>query len=825
MLPDYLSSSYARYKEDTHTVASWLANTAAKHGYSDFTSFSMPIEGPKPSGRLKGKARKGAKAVAANTIKPQERVISVKDFRKLSCYIASSSISVPQSVLRTLDRAIKVRRTHGSVYTNASQGCDQHTHFINVLEQVKETLQPQVAHEVAKPKQTTSSNLGSLSSVFEPLSLDVDADDRNSSPTSCDVPSTHDSGKLPHVRVALDTEQEIAESYFAVYCFFEDLRELLTSVAQVWIDYREGRLYIITASITVNTTIDLARNLEEELLKGVPKSCPEIVRMHYEACCQLSNKDPDLKQEPDDLFNFEAYEEADRSFSTILAILSTCPTQFRDYFSSDEYEAFKSTDSFSCKTNSNRDSYQLGKLLLIDCFRDLQDMMRAILPSDPAPIHDDFTRASIEWMYFSNRRPTLWMLFAAKVYLVSRHVLEGDVGRGCQDLHKAGLAMSWTIREHIQFHECRKISYWKETNMKSAIDMMTTIRSWATSAGEAKNKLYSGEKTIKIVAAIAKENHLANNPMMCGLLLYRFRVMLQNCGLGLVNASLSVVYAVHLYHAVKQEQLLHQDINYHETAEWADLEMIMTLQGDKTFFLGERPKTPEGYFKQSILSMGSSAVNYAKNRRNIRPVLSNKGQKKLLALTPVMDMFSERLLTETPRLNVGPDDVERILSKAKSVDHNGTTRKRDQCHTPVQLLDSLRTALQAEVLELTFDYLGLHRTCYTLFEDIAKDLKPDLMRTHREDYLTCPALPCLVGLVFEAAAKPKQFPGNGYLKRAADILSMMVRSESSSREYSSWKTNPCWGLTYKPTFQLPHGDERNVETWGGMFDMDQDTAG
>lgn len=63
--------------------------------------------------------------------------------------------------------------------------------------------------------------------------------------------------------------------------------------------------------------------------------------------------------------------------------------------------------------------------------------------------------------------------------------------------------------------------------------------------------------------AIAKEDHLTKNPMMCGLLIYRFRVMLQDYCQAFANASFSVFYAVHLYHAVKQEGLLHLAIDYH----------------------------------------------------------------------------------------------------------------------------------------------------------------------------------------------------------------------------------------------------------------------
>lgn len=117
------------------------------------------------------------------------------------------------------------------------------------------------------------------------------------------------------------------------------------------------------------------------------------------------------------------------------------------------------------------------------------------------------------------------------------------------------------------------------------------------------------------------------------------------------------------------------------------------------------------------------------------------------------------------------------------------------------------------------------------------DLEPDLMRTHREGYETCPVLACMIGFVFEAAIDPKMFPGkiaipghkslpasHEYLKRAADVLSVMIRSESSNWEYSAWKDNLLWGSNYEPTFQVPHGNQEYVETWDGMFDTDQDTV-
>lgn len=77
MLPDFLSSSYASYKEDTTRFARWLACTATAKGY--FEDSLIPRTNTHnlapPSGRLKGKARKevnDAKKAAQNDV--NERV-------------------------------------------------------------------------------------------------------------------------------------------------------------------------------------------------------------------------------------------------------------------------------------------------------------------------------------------------------------------------------------------------------------------------------------------------------------------------------------------------------------------------------------------------------------------------------------------------------------------------------------------------------------------------------------------------------------------------------------------------------------------------------
>jgi hypothetical protein len=62
----FLSSSYARYKEDTQRVATWLACTAKRYGYVEQTP-KHNTDKATGSGRLKGKARKEARLEAQSS--------------------------------------------------------------------------------------------------------------------------------------------------------------------------------------------------------------------------------------------------------------------------------------------------------------------------------------------------------------------------------------------------------------------------------------------------------------------------------------------------------------------------------------------------------------------------------------------------------------------------------------------------------------------------------------------------------------------------------------------------------------------------------------
>ncbi|RKL07788.1 hypothetical protein BFJ70_g16865 [Fusarium oxysporum] len=134
-------SIYQQYKRDTDIVASWLATTAKKHGYT--TSLAAPPtagaaankSAAPSSGRLKGKARKEAKQQQKQHVAPSgidekdapdppskpKYVLAIRDFVPLAEFIArklttttaleaNNGAGIPLFFHMALGRAIRVRK-------------------------------------------------------------------------------------------------------------------------------------------------------------------------------------------------------------------------------------------------------------------------------------------------------------------------------------------------------------------------------------------------------------------------------------------------------------------------------------------------------------------------------------------------------------------------------------------------------------------------------------------------------------------------------------------------------------------------------------------
>jgi hypothetical protein len=274
MLPPSLVSVYQQYKEDTDAVASWLASTAKSRGYPAelLSGASSKDDGSEQSKRLKGKARKQAKAAAEQAKESSSRpdyIIAIKDFIPLAEFVAACQkpfVSVPLSFANTLNRVISARSGFRSKLDDVGDLPDvsadsKHSYFVGVLERVREVLTPRLSpasRDAATPQAPSPSDpVGEVGGRFAGLSVDEPSEKFLNAP-DIERPVPVNNDKATYVAEPL---QDLLEVLFAYTLLYEDLYKIRARIKWIWMSYHGGHMELVAAAIATNTACDLARNL------------------------------------------------------------------------------------------------------------------------------------------------------------------------------------------------------------------------------------------------------------------------------------------------------------------------------------------------------------------------------------------------------------------------------------------------------------------------------------------------------------------------------------------------------------------------------------
>ncbi|KAH0015567.1 hypothetical protein KCU78_g8147, partial [Aureobasidium melanogenum] len=254
MLPDSLRGSYTIYKEDTDSVAAWLASMAKQCGYPLDLLTTPGGDLPSQKGsELKGKARKLAKTATSTNGGSSESArsgsttytIAIKDFIPLAEHIVAYQtppVKVPSAFVRSLDRAIALRQKHNSWFKDvgrSSEG-DGHTFFLGVLEQVRETLRSRMPSDTVNDPmplplaslKSETTNRTHICNAFMDLSLNGIRDKYS------DLASLLKNSKLltefdDEARYRIENFMMAEEQYLAVHCLSTDIDLIIQSTLRL----------------------------------------------------------------------------------------------------------------------------------------------------------------------------------------------------------------------------------------------------------------------------------------------------------------------------------------------------------------------------------------------------------------------------------------------------------------------------------------------------------------------------------------------------------------------------------------------------------------
>lgn len=265
---------------------------------------------------------------------------------------------------------------------------------------------------------------------------------------------------------------------------------------------------------------------------------------------------------------------------------------------------------------------------------------------------------------------------------------------------------------------------------------------------------------------------LQHHPIFCGLISFHINLKAQEAGLCVANAFGSILYTAHLYSAAMQEGQI--------THDWPDLDFALESQGLSRTFVGEPPNNFQDYLKRFLLCMGYSAQMFVSDRkgRNAKLKASNSGPRCLnLRPTPVCEIFRPRYCYNAASIELTEPSVQVIMDKVPDsfldyieAENGGIfTRTESSARSEasrkvqlnnLQLLDCLYMALSCEVDTLKFDFLLLHRQCWTMLKAVQRICHPTLVKYFEPTYIeTESQLPFVVGYIFGMAAGSQKAMG------------------------------------------------------------------
>ena len=284
MLPKFLIDSYKRYKSDTSRFLEWLEQTAR-----DCDPDSQPVETLKTGPAMtKSQKKKTKKRIAAN--KPADLKALPKAGTPLSHFVTLANaivdskrdVKAPPLIAALISRAIALRKRCSAWFsTNAKAEATSnkgHSHFVSVLEDVVQILgipsssvgDDDKQEELAGDK--PGEDIETLGNRFSVLEFEEAREDETVAASAKKTGSAAQVSQKADAEVFDDTDDEVEDSeldeaMFAAFCLLEDLRNLRNFISQIWEDYRENKVDLMSTAVTTNTAIDIARQSSEEFLE------------------------------------------------------------------------------------------------------------------------------------------------------------------------------------------------------------------------------------------------------------------------------------------------------------------------------------------------------------------------------------------------------------------------------------------------------------------------------------------------------------------------------------------------------------------------------
>ena len=571
--------------------------------------------------------------------------------------------------------------------------------------------------------------------------------------------------------------------------FFKDVNKIRDYVKQLWLDYRSDKLDVMSAAVTTDTAFTLLEQSTVHIFESLPTASnyPEMMVLLLGYVETLGSP----KQKLADWACMLACERLSQHAKVLEPgiVRRTKPGQFG------VYDPKQDRSTLSEEEKQREDGIVLMELL--------PEFTRLSRMNLPVPAEDKLT-SGLRKMMDANSLDGLpeCTIFATQMLLDIHHVLREDTARPFEELQATGKRINKTLDDYFRCSRSRSINVWDAQNDQALRQIQTFAWNWAMTDMMAKAAA-RGSGTVN-----SRPSHLLkNHPILCGLMVFRLNLLMNDAGIALCNAWGSVVYPAYLYNACRQSANLEQ--------EWEDIEYVLSVHSPTRVFVGAPPTEPAEYHKRFILALGASASNFARNRRpggrNLI-IESKRGPRRLKTTSPVKDIFYNRYVHDASAVLATPNIVamtavatktQRISTPLVDMKEFSSRMLVQKQYTTTQLLTAVREGVAGEELYLLFDYFSLHQRGYKLLRDVQSHVHGDLVKYFGPSYVEEESqLPYVVGWVFEVARGSDRIvesmrlenAGSRMMQEPSDVLARMLQNGIGNKSIAEARANSVAGL-------------------------------
>ncbi|KNB20727.1 hypothetical protein FOXG_22911 [Fusarium oxysporum f. sp. lycopersici 4287] len=308
-----------------------------------------------------------------------------------------------------------------------------------------------------------------------------------------------------------EPETSLEDALVPFIIMMNDLNQIRFYIEWIWSNYRDGYFDLANAAVSINTGINLARNLIDQVL---------LIMKDYGSACTILEK-----------FYF------------------VCAR--RDGFSEDDIVSWGP---------AGRSKFKEDQIILSEFFTEAV-MLARIVPN--YPVEDEFIRGIRELDTTGNI--PFHLVYATQILLDVHHIIRDRTSSAVDSLLKHTTTMDSELSSHIDFHENLKIENWPSLNEGALCEFNQSLQWFAQYlVCLAKQRVLQGAGSLAMESE--RDRILVHSPILCGLMLYHFRAKICTFGIVITNAWGSITYSAHLYDALRNEGLLNE--------HWTDMDAI-----------------------------------------------------------------------------------------------------------------------------------------------------------------------------------------------------------------------------------------------------------